>query len=64
FYGSFHPRSLNDNLSLGTRTILRQEEIMQAQTLLAVTIYAPQSFLGAVKVVKPIRQGTLMNWRR
>src|SRR5439155_3379731 len=26
--------------------------------------YAPQSFLGAVKAVTLIKQGTLMNWRR
>jgi hypothetical protein len=26
--------------------------------------YAPRSFLGAVKAVTPIKQGTLMNWRR
>ena len=26
--------------------------------------YAPRSFLGAVKAVTLIKQGTLMNWRR
>jgi hypothetical protein len=26
--------------------------------------YAPQSYLGAVKAVTLIKQGTLMNWRR
>lgn len=30
----------------------------------SLSYYAPRSFLGAVKAVTLIKQGTLMNWRR